>query len=137
MSTSENINQMESGYRLSNIILLESDFKRVANVIFNDAAIKQNIDVDVNVSVKDNSIYVVENVFYSQIINGIEQVKCTIIMSGLFEKIGESKLEDLEQFGRINGAAIIFPYIREHLSNLSSKAGLGLILLPPVNFTQK
>ena len=53
-----------------------------------------------------------------------------------YEKYGESIL-DLESFGRVNGAAIIFPYIREHLTNLSAKAGVGLIMLPPFNFTLK
>ena len=57
-------------------------------------------------------------------------------MVGIFECIGESQLKDYEKFGKINGAAIIFPYIREHITNLSMKAGLGPIILPPVNFTK-
>jgi len=56
-------------------------------------------------------------------------------MAGVFEKSGNSTL-NLEQFGQINGAAIIYPYIREHLSSLSAKAGLGLIFIPPVNLTK-
>ncbi|NCD10471.1 MAG: preprotein translocase, partial [Negativicutes bacterium] len=36
--------------------------------------------------------------------------------------------------GNVNGAAIIYPYIREHLTSLSVKAGVGIILLPPANF---
>jgi preprotein translocase subunit SecB len=56
-------------------------------------------------------------------------------MVGTFEKVGESII-NLEQFGHVNGAAIIYPFIREHLSNLSAKAGVGIILLPPVNFTK-
>ncbi len=57
-------------------------------------------------------------------------------MVGVFEKFGDSIL-DLENFGNVNGAAILFPYIREHLTNLTSKAGLGLIIIPPFNFTNK
>lgn len=56
-------------------------------------------------------------------------------MVGIFECIGESPLKsDYDAFGRVNGAAIIFPYVREHITNLSIKAGIGSILLPPVNF---
>jgi preprotein translocase subunit SecB len=55
-------------------------------------------------------------------------------MVGVFECVGESELKDYDLFGRVNGAAIIFPYIREHISGLSLKAGLGPIILPPVNF---
>ena len=40
----------------------------------------------------------------------------------------------MEEFGRINGASIIFPFLREHIANLAMKAGLGPIMLPPVNF---
>jgi preprotein translocase subunit SecB len=134
--TQENNNQMESGFRIANLILLESNFKRIPNVTFHEEGIKQNINVDVNVNVKEKMVFVTEKIDYTQSFNEIEEVNCTIIMTGVFEKIGDTKLEDLEQFGHINGAAIIFPYIREHLSNLSSKAGLGLIILPPVNFTK-
>jgi preprotein translocase subunit SecB len=137
MQAQKNNNQMESGFRIANLILLESTFKRVPNVTFNNEGVKQNINVDVNVNVKDKVVFVTEKIDYTQSFNDVEEVSCTIVMAGIFEKVGDTKLEDLEQFGYINGAAIIFPYIREHLSNLSSKAGLGLIILPPVNFTKK
>ena len=137
MEALQDKNQMESGFRIANLILLESNFNRVANVTFNNEGIKQAINVDVNVKVTDNKVIVTEKIDYKQSFEDQDEVVCSIVMVGLFEKIGETKLEDLEQFGYINGAAIIFPYIREHLSNLSSKAGLGLIILPPVNFTKK
>lgn len=128
--------ELESGFRIENLILLESNFKRVANVTFNTPDILQNIDVDVNVNVDNDMIFVTEKVHYMQKYNDVDEVDCTITMAGIFKKIGKSELQDLEQFGHVNAAAIIFPYIREHLSNLSSKAGLGLIILPPANFTK-
>ena len=127
---------LESGFRITNILLLESSFNRVQNVVFNNPDIKQDINVDVNVSVNDKIVGVGLQVNYKQIFNDIEQVSAVIKMAGVFEKIGDSPL-DLEQFGQVNGAAIIYPYIREHLSSLSAKAGLGLIFLPPVNLTKK
>jgi preprotein translocase subunit SecB len=66
----------------------------------------------------------------------IEQVKIKVKMVGIFECIGETELHDFEEFGRINGSAIIFPYIREHIANVSLKAGIGAIILPPINFTK-
>lgn len=135
MEVQKHKNQMESGFRINNLILLESNFNRVSIVTFNNEDVKQNINVDVNVRVSEKTVFVTEKIDYSQIFNDIEEVKCTIVMAGVFEKIGDTELADLEQFGKINGAAIIFPYIREHLSNLSYKAGLGLIVLPPINFT--
>ena len=127
---------LESGFRIINILLLESSFNRIQNVVFNNPEIKQEVNVDVNVSVNGNTVGVAEQVIYKQIFNDIEQVTAVIKMAGVFEKSGDSPL-DLEQFGQVNGAAIIYPYIREHLSSLSAKAGLGLIFLPPVNLTKQ
>jgi preprotein translocase subunit SecB len=132
----ENNNQLESGFRISNLVLLESNFVRESNVTFNNPEIKQDINVEVGVNVLDNNVFVTETVKFSQVFNGITEVSATIKMIGVFEKFGETQL-DLEEFGHVNGAAIIFPYVREHLSNLSAKAGLGLIFLPPANFTKK
>ena len=128
---------LESGFKIHNILLLESNFKRVENVVFGNPEIKQDIQIngEVTINPEKNIIAVIQTLRYSQIYNEIEQVSSTIKMVGTFEKVGESII-NLEQFGHVNGAAIIYPFIREHLSNLSAKAGVGIILLPPVNFTK-
>jgi preprotein translocase subunit SecB len=129
---------IESGFRIHNILLVESNFSRIETVAFNNPEIKQNVNIDgaVNINPENNMISVKQTLHYSQEFNGIEQVSAKISMIGVFEKYGDSPL-DLEQFGHVNGAAIVYPYIREHLSNLSAKAGLGLIFLSPVNLTKK
>ncbi len=132
----ENKNQLESGFRITNLVLLESNFVRESNVTFNNPEIKQDINVEVGVNLLDNNVFVTETVKFSQIFNDITEVSATIKMIGVFEKFGETQI-DLEEFGQVNGAAIIFPYVREHLTNLSARAGLGLIFLPPANFTKK
>jgi preprotein translocase subunit SecB len=123
-------NKMESGFRINNLILLESKFKRINNVQFED------LNIDTEVSVNNNIISVAETVSVKKTHNNTEQFSFLVKMVGIFECIGESQLKDYEKFGKINGAAIIFPYIREHITNLSMKAGLGPIILPPVNFTK-
>lgn len=131
----ENNNQLESGFRINNLLLLESNFNRISNVSFNNPDKEQIINVDVEVNIKDNNIYVTEQITLKHLLADIEEVSYIVKMVGVFEKIGDSKL-DMEEFGRVNGAAIIFPYIREHITNLSAKAGLGLLILPPMNFTK-
>ena len=131
----EQNNQLESGFRINNLLLLESTFKRISNVSFNNPDKKQVINVDVEVNIKDNNIFVTEQVTLKDFLADVEEVSYVIKMVGVFEKFGESKL-DMEEFGRVNGAAIIFPFIREHITNLSAKAGLGLLFLPPMNFTK-
>jgi preprotein translocase subunit SecB len=129
---------LESGFRIHNILLIESDFKRIPWVVFDNPDIKQDIQIEgaVNLNPDNKLITVTQTLHYSQKFNKVEQVSAKISMVGVFEKYGESPL-DLEQFGHANAAAIIFPYIREHFSNLSAKAGLGLIFLPQVNLTKK
>lgn len=131
-----NTNDLQSGFKINNLLLLESTFSRIINVTFDNPAVVQNIDVDVNVSINENTVVVTEEIKYNQTFNDIQEVSAIIKMVGVFEKFGDSIL-DLESFGNVNGAAIIFPYIREHLTNLTSKAGLGLIIIPPFNFTKK
>lgn len=125
---------MESGFIIQNIVLVESNFKRIPNVTFNNPDITHNTNVEVSVGVNGNNIIVTEKVDFTQSLNDVDEIKCSITMIGVFEKIGESPLEDLERFGKINGAAIIFPYIREHLTNLSVKAGINPVILAPQNF---
>ena len=132
----ENENKnMESGFRIHNILLLESDFKRVPNVVFDNPSITQDIRIEgeVTVNAEKNIVSVIQTLHFSQILNEEKQISATIKMIGIFEKTGESVI-DLENFGNVNGAAIIYPYIREHLTSLSVKAGVGIILLPPTNF---
>lgn len=131
----EKNNQLESGFRINNLLLLESNFNRISNVSFNNPDKEQIINVDVEVNIKANNIYVTEQITLKHLLANVEEVSYIVKMVGVFEKIGDSKL-DMEEFGRVNGAAIIFPYIREHITNLSAKAGLGLLILPPMNFTK-
>lgn len=132
----ENNSQLESVYRITNLLLIESNFKREAFVTFDPAQTENIVNVDVNVQVKDKTIFVTETLFFSQKLADTIEVSATIKMVGVFEQIGDSILNP-EDFGKVNGAAIIFPYIREQLTNLSAKAGIGLIILPPFNFTRQ
>lgn len=45
-----------------------------------------------------------------------------------------SEIDNIEKVARINCAAIIFPFIRETIADVTRRAGLRPLLLPPVNF---
>lgn len=126
---------MESGFRIDNILLLNVDFSRVNNVVF-DGDIQNKLDIHTDVAVKDNQVIVSEEVSVIQTFKDVEQVKIRVKMVGMFTRIGESEIKDLEAFGRVNGAAIIFPFVREVITNTTIKAGLPAIIIPPVNFTK-
>lgn len=55
----------------------------------------------------------------------------TIKMAGEFEVIGDQAF-DWERFTKVNGPAIVFPYIRELVSDLTARVGRPVIL-PPIN----
>lgn len=127
-------NKLESGFKIVNLLLLESNFVRISNVIF-DNNVHNDVNINIEVSPNQNGVSVIETVTLKQTINEVEQVSIMVKMVGIFEKIGDAEI-DLDSFGKVNGAAIIFPYIREHISSLSTKSGIGAIFLNPVNFTK-
>lgn len=122
--------KMESGFRINNLVLLESNFKRINNVQFGNEMPELNMNIDTEVGVQDKIISVAETVTVTQNYNDVEQFSFLVKMVGIFECVGESQLKDFDTFGKVNGAAIIFPYIREHITNLSLKAGLVPVVLP-------
>ena len=126
---------MESGFRIDNIILLNSEFSRVNNVVF-DGDIQNKLDIHTDVAVNGDQVIVGEEVSVIQTFQDVEQVKIRVKMVGMFTRVGESEIKDLDTFGRVNGAAIVFPFVREVITNTSIKAGLPAIIIPPVNFTK-
>ena len=128
-------NNTESGFLVKNIILLQSNFVRQAQLIQEQSRLKSTYDINLGVNVKGNEVFVQETLTYVQTGDDKKQIEAVISMVGVFEQVGESKIKSLEEFGNINGGAIIFPFIREHFAGLMLKAGLGNALLPPVDFT--
>ena len=126
-------NKEKSGFNVQNIILIESEFSRINQVLFDREHIQNNLDIKVDTAVNGKTINVAETVTITQLYDGQEQVRIKVKMVGLFEQFGDA-LMPAEVFGRINGAAIIFPFIREHISSLSQKASIPPIILPTVNF---
>jgi preprotein translocase subunit SecB len=55
-------------------------------------------------------------------------------MVGVFEP-SEKNTFSVEDFATINAPAIIYPFVREHANNLTSKSEFPF-LLPPVNFVE-
>jgi len=131
----ENAKKLDSGFQIKNLILIESSSFRVNSVTF-DESVESDFNINVEVAVNDKVITVAEEAVFIQKYQEVEQVKIKVKMIGVFECIGNSPLTNYEEFGRVNGAAIIFPYIREHITNISLKSGIGAIILPPVNFTK-
>ncbi len=125
--------EQSNSYKLLNIFLIESHFKRGDSIDFSNAGFKSNIDINTDSQIHDAILTTVLKIEFHAGVDGNEQIMASIAMSGLFETPinYESTIED---FKKINAPAIIFPFVREHLATISMKAGITPILLPPVNF---
>jgi len=58
---------------------------------------------------------------------------------GLFtfnERLDEYEADFIEEIASVNCAAIIFPYLRETVADLTRRAGFPPLHLPPVNFVE-
>jgi|JFJP01.1.fsa_nt_gi preprotein translocase subunit SecB len=57
-----------------------------------------------------------------------------IVIAGDFKLIGEVEDSMIHQYANINCPAIIFPYLREILADITRRAGFPPLHLQPVNF---
>lgn len=58
-----------------------------------------------------------------------------IEVGGMFVFDSDPTEEELQQLSKINCPAIIYPYLREHISDLMRRAELDPIYLPVMNFS--
>ena len=125
----------KNSFTLKSIVLLESFFKR--DPIINFDNLKNILDLTIDNAIDENKkeIYVTVTINYKLVHKRKIQVNSKVKMLGIFE-YGQNIPINIEQFAKINAPAIIFPYIREHLSNVSLKAGIKPIFLPPINFVK-
>jgi len=118
-------------YRLLNIVLLESEFKRGKKSL-NEKDL--NFAINIEKDLKEKNLYIALIVTLRDISEN-EGLFIKIKMLGVFEMVNSNALS-VEDFSRINAPAIIFPFVREHVSSLTLKAGLEPIFLPPINFVE-
>ncbi|MFO7810858.1 MAG: protein-export chaperone SecB, partial [Candidatus Delongbacteria bacterium] len=79
----------------------------------------------------DNKI--LESELTAEITEKNNNFKLTCSMVGVFSVEGDTSNMPLKEFAENNAAALIFPYLREHISGITGKAGLQPIILPPTN----
>lgn len=54
-------------------------------------------------------------------------------VTGTFQHAEESPNMSLADFAEVNGPAIVFPFVREFVTNITARSRQGLILMPPIN----
>lgn len=122
----DNIKDKQSGFNVESILLTESSFTRKGKINFSES--EQEVSFETGVGSKDNTVNVKLTTTVTNKLKDEEQYKIVVSFVGVFKRTGNSQILDNEQFGRINGAAIIFPFVREHIANIALKAGLGSVM---------
>ena len=127
----------KSGYQFLSIVLLKSKFERIANITTDTNQIEANINIDRKNQIQDHMINVILELSFQTLNKETrnKEIDASITMVGKFIQSGETEL-DIQSFAQKNAPAIMFPYLREHLSSLSLRAGVPPIILPPINFVQ-
>ena len=127
--------EQSQNYKLLNIILIESTFKRAVTINPEVPEYGNRININIEKNIEENNIYINVILDYWCGIEDAWEVVARINMLGFFESPENPSLS-IEDFCQINAPAIIFPFVREHLATVTMKAGINPILLPAVNFVE-
>lgn len=125
-----------SSFTLTHLILLESHFQREWTLNLNNPEFRNNVEIEVSDSIVEQSLSVFVNLTFTAGVGETKEITANIKMVGVFTIENTSDFP-IQQFASVNAPAIIFPFIREHLSSLSVKSGINPILLQPVNFVKR
>lgn len=123
----------QPGISFDNIILVEDKFWRDHNVPPN-SELKFKIDTEWSSEADDYFVNVSPSL---KLVNEKEEevlvLECKFI--GMFSVIESEKNMDIEKYVNSNAIGLMYPYIREHISSITQKAGIKPILLPPINIS--
>lgn len=60
-----------------------------------------------------------------------------ILMIGTFQVVEGTSPDLMEQFAKISCPALMFPYLRETIADITRRAGFPALHLPPINFVKQ
>ena len=122
----------QPGINVGGIMLVSEKFNRepdIPDTVINDIKFninfnKPNNDEDFNVTITVVLIGLCEG-------KEIYILECTFV--GIFNYIKGEENINLDDFVKYNAPAIMFPYIREHISSITQKSGMQPVYLAPIN----
>lgn len=129
-------------YQLKNIYLEKSTFDRQAFVKGFNEDKKFDIQMDFAVGENEDKSEIVGSLTVIILLKGsnsnIIDKPLSITYTGIFgiQEDGDERLK-VEAFKSVNIPAMIYPYIRAKIAEISVNADVKKLLLPPMDFTQK
>lgn len=124
----------QPGINIIGIILANEEFQR-GYLIPEDAELKLNFNVNYDMN-KEKTNASTEITTTLELLDKEGKQKKVLSLKftyvGIFS-VSENPNMDMETFIKNNSAAILYPYIREHITNITQKSGIKPIILAPTN----
>ena len=99
----------------------------------------KNIPINMKLSYGSNYDYH-KKIIFIEIIVSIDQNELPFMLDieyeGLFVLDKRVPKKQIKPFCEINCPAILFPFLRECIADITRRAGLNPLILPPVNFVE-
>jgi len=116
------------------MFMLESDFKREPNIkIDGSEKFESKLEIRAGEGGENNQIFSELTVSARIRYNDEVQAEAKVKIVGVF-LTGNMSPEDKKNYAFVNCPAIIFPFVREHITSLFVKAGMKAYMLDAVNF---
>lgn len=119
------------GLRFSEFRILKITFDALAELKDSTHEVAPGIGLKHSYNKEEKSLSIFLRVWLPE---GQQQYAFDIIAGGKFLLSDEPDEKMLENFARINCPAIMYPYVRETIADLTRRAGFSPLHLPPVNF---
>lgn len=120
----------QPGISFNSIMLVKEEFWR-------DYSVPEETTPDFNIglgwSVQESN-YIVELTTSLRLLHeDKEKLKLDSTFIGVFSIIEDNENMNIEEYIKNNSVALMFPYVREHISTITQKSGIKPVLLPPIN----
>lgn len=130
---------MQLAFKIEDVRILKVNYFLFPSVIDKSKSEVEENKIDVNIKgsnhyhQKDNRLEIIINVVLKDRDSGYS---LEVEYGAFFAFNDKPDKKDIERIGKINGPAILFPYVREFISDLTRRAGHDPVNLPAVNFVQ-
>ena len=120
----------QPGINFGGIILVKEEFERDTSI---GSELETNVGFGISANESDGTYFVELETTIKLMEDGVNKVSLIFKHVGMFSVDGDSANLPMDDFLKYNAPAIMFPFVREHVSSITTKAGIPTVLLPPMN----
>ena len=122
------------GIPIKNIFITELSFQRAPEV---STSLKYSFKDQIGSSVDEDKKTAQVNLKLELSETTRKEVTLTCCMIGLFDITEKDEMPiSLDEFLSINAPALVFPYLRETVTNITLHSGINPIFIPTINFKE-